>query len=180
MTMFVGTIPQRVPHPCVFCKGGWRCCLCYWICHVVLCVINPHAQASPCPALRKQLFSPMTSFTQCPGTSFTLPRVRSRHGGGKKDGLEDDGSSGAEGPVCSGGQAEGATFSRAVCRVRDLAAYGIPVAEALRRVGCARDCGTESAAALQSPAHRHQTGTARGPGALALSRLGGRASCESF
>jgi hypothetical protein len=36
------------------------------------------------------LFSLMTSFTHCPGTSFTLPRVRSAHGGGKSDGMEDD------------------------------------------------------------------------------------------
>src|SRR5579864_1160833 len=22
--------PLRVPHPCVFCKGGWLCCVCYF------------------------------------------------------------------------------------------------------------------------------------------------------
>jgi hypothetical protein len=56
------------------------------------------------------LFSPMTSFTQCPETSFTLPRVRSTQGGSEKDGMEDDGCSRAEGSVCGGGQTENAAF----------------------------------------------------------------------
>jgi hypothetical protein len=58
----------------------------------------------------KLLFSLMTSFTQCPETSFTLPRVRSTQGGSEKDGMEDDGCSRAEGSVCGGGQAENAAF----------------------------------------------------------------------
>jgi hypothetical protein len=62
----------------------------------------------PAPALRKVLFSPMTSFTPCPETSFTLQRVRSTRRGGKSDGLENDGCARAEGAVCGGGRAEGA------------------------------------------------------------------------
>src|SRR6266852_8418394 len=66
---------------------------------------------------RAFLFRLMTSFTHCPGTSFTLPRVRSTHGGGKSDGMEDDGYSGAARPVCGGGHAKSAALPRAVCRL---------------------------------------------------------------
>src|ERR1700694_6357715 len=83
--------------------------------------------AHPC----KKMFGLMTSFTRCPGTSFTLPRVRSTHGGGKSDGMEDDGCSRATRPVCGGGHAKRAALPRVVCRLRDLASDGIPVAAAL-------------------------------------------------
>jgi hypothetical protein len=38
------------------------------------------------------VFSLMTSFTKCPGTSFTLPRERSERGSVSKNALEDHGS----------------------------------------------------------------------------------------
>src|SRR5260370_22575742 len=71
-------------------------------------------ESHPCA---KNVFRLMTSFTHCPGTSFTLPRVRSTHGGGKSDGMEDDGYSGAARPVCGGGHAKSAALPRAVCRL---------------------------------------------------------------
>src|SRR6266849_28127 len=63
------------------------------------------------------VFSHMTSFTHCPGTSFTLPRVRSTHRGGKSDGMEDDGCSRATRPVCDCGHAKNAVLQRALQRL---------------------------------------------------------------
>src|SRR5579872_3433925 len=44
--LFVCTIPQeRVPHPCVLCKGGRRCCLHYVT--VLTARPNPHGPGIP-------------------------------------------------------------------------------------------------------------------------------------
>jgi len=53
-----------------------------------------------------QLFSPMTSFTHCSGTTFTLQRARSAPGR-DEDGVEDDGRAGTPGAICCGSHAEG-------------------------------------------------------------------------
>src|SRR6185312_11847543 len=42
----------RVPHPCVFCKGGQRCCMRYRIGYDATW-INKFVPAFPAPALRK-------------------------------------------------------------------------------------------------------------------------------
>src|ERR1700694_5957760 len=103
-------------------------------------------ESHPCA---KNVFVLMTSFTRCPGTSFTLPRVRSTHGGGKSDGMEDDGCSRATRPVCGGGHAKRTAFRRFGCRLRDLGSDGMPVAAALPGVGNTGDRGKESQAASQ-------------------------------
>src|SRR5579859_1659587 len=126
----------------------------------------------PNPALRKKLFSPMTSFTHCPGTSFTLP-ARAEHAlGCNRDGVEDDGCSGTTGAFCSGGDTEEAEVWRSVRGLRDLSADRISVAAAISRVGSGRYCRAQPQTASQSGADRSGTGGPSGRVAAALSRLG--------
>src|SRR5579862_1079194 len=76
----------------------------------------------------KDVFSPMTSFTHRPGTSFTLP-ARAEHAlGCNRDGVEDDGCSRTTRAFCGGGNAEDADVSRPVRGLRDLSTDGISVA----------------------------------------------------
>src|SRR5579859_324567 len=118
------------------------------------------------------LFSPMTSFTHCPGTSFTLP-ARAEHAlGCNRDGVEDDGCSGTTGAFCSGGDTEEAEVWRSVRGLRDLSADRISVAAAISRVGSGRYCRAQPQTASQSGADRSGTGAPSGRVAAALSRLG--------
>jgi hypothetical protein len=57
------------------------------------------------------VFSSMTSFTHCSGTSFTLPRERSERGGAMSDDLEKRGRSGTTGAIRSGGESAGEDVS---------------------------------------------------------------------
>jgi len=50
LAISVSTISKRVPHPCVSCKGGRRCCLCHLICQAARRVINQHARVSGQPS----------------------------------------------------------------------------------------------------------------------------------
>src|SRR5438445_10802092 len=76
------------------------------------------------------VFSLMTSFTKCPGTSFTLPRWFHRPGE-SKDGVEDDGRGGTESAVCGGGNTTGEVADGAMSGVRDLASHRVSVVEAV-------------------------------------------------
>jgi len=73
------------------------------------------------------LFSLMTCFTHCPGTSFTLLRSRRCWG----DGVEGDGRSGAAGAICGGGLAAGEAVDAAVRGVWHLASDRIVVDQTL-------------------------------------------------
>src|ERR1700730_1382455 len=73
------------------------------------CNYGVSACSSGYPPLARNLFSPMTSFTHCPETSFTLRRAK-RAGRWKRNGLEDDVYSATAGTVCGGGRAAYTVF----------------------------------------------------------------------
>src|SRR4029077_17577929 len=81
------------------------------------------------------VFSSMTSFTQCSGTSFTLRRERSERGGAIKDDVEECGHSGTTRAVRSGGESAGEDFRGSLSGVRGLSTHGIFVAAALSGAG---------------------------------------------
>jgi hypothetical protein len=58
---FAYAIPtEGAPNPCVFCKGGQRCCMCYLIGYDATW-ISKLAPAFPTPALRKEREEPALS-----------------------------------------------------------------------------------------------------------------------
>src|SRR5216684_1439642 len=81
------------------------------------------------------VFSSMTSFTHCSGTSFTLPRERSERGGATNDDLEECGCSGTTRAFRSGSQSAGEDFPGLVPGVRGVPAHRILVAAALSGAG---------------------------------------------
>ena len=107
------------------------------------------------------LFSSMTSFTQCSGTSFTLLRERSERGGAIKDDVEECGYSGTTRAVRRGGESAGEDFRGSLSGVRGLSTHGIFVAAALSGTGTGRHRRAQPAAACQSAADRRGVGAAR-------------------
>src|SRR6202158_2231219 len=90
------------------------------------------------PRTAGRVFSSMTSFTQCSGTSFTLLRERSERGGAIKDDVEECGHSGTTGALRSGGESAGEDIRGSLSGVRGLSTHGIFVAAALLGTGTGR------------------------------------------
>src|SRR5882762_8792596 len=118
------------------------------------------------------VFSSMTSFTQCSGTSFTLPRECSERGGAIKDDVEECGRSGTTRAVRGGGESAGKDVQCSLSGVRGLSTHGIFVAAALSGTGAGRHRRAQPSAACQSAADRRRVGAAGGGTAATLSGLG--------
>src|SRR5712671_2105038 len=118
------------------------------------------------------VFSSMTSFTQCSGTSFTLPRERSERGGAIKDDVEECGHSGTTRAVRGGGESAGEDIRGSLSGVRGISTHGIFVAAALSGTGAGRHRRAQPSAACQSAADRRRVGAAGGGTAATLSGLG--------
>jgi len=78
--------------------------------------------------------SSMTSFTQCSGTSFTLPHERSPRGSAIENDLEECGRSGTAGAFC-GGAERGEKDFRTLCQSSISRGHGIFMAAALPGTG---------------------------------------------
>src|SRR5882762_1362140 len=126
-----------------------------------------------------QVSSSMTSFTKRSGTSFTL-RPAGVAGGGQensprqraRDGLENEGRGRASHEICGGGESAGKEFDRTVCRVRDLAAYRLRLAEAISGGWDRGDARGEPASASQSGENAGRGGATGGGVAAAAAGLG--------
>jgi len=68
MTVCVRHSHRGCPHPCVFCKGGQRCCVLYLIAYDATW-INKLASAFPTPALHKEREEPALSEVEGTGTN---------------------------------------------------------------------------------------------------------------
>jgi len=106
--------------------------------------------------------SSMTSFTQCSGTSFTLPHERSPRGSAIENDLEECGRSGTAGAFCGGGGARRKRFPDAVPGVRYLAAHGIFMAAALPGTGAGGHRRAQPASASESGAKPQTSGNSSG------------------
>ncbi len=121
----------------------------------------------------------MTSFTKRSGTSFTLRPAGVAGGGGEnrprqraRDGLENQGRGRAAHEICGGGESAGKEFDRVVCRVRDLAAHGVLLVEAVSGARDRGHAGSEPASASQSGENAGWARTTRSRVAAAAAGLG--------
>jgi len=115
--------------------------------------------------------SSMTSFTQCSGTSFTLPHERSPRGSAIEMTWRSVDVQEQAGAFCGGGGARKKISGRCA-GVRYLAAHGIFMAAALPGTGAGGHRRAQPASASESGANRRPAGTASGGTAAALSGLG--------
>src|SRR5580658_4384477 len=96
----------------------------------------------------KDVFRPMTFFTERPKTSLTLPRESSERGG-SRDALEDDGDKRAAGAFRGGRQSAREVDGGSMPGVWDLEAGGLRVAEAISAGWSGGDCRTQSSSAAE-------------------------------
>jgi hypothetical protein len=95
-----------------------------------------------------EVFSPMTSFTKCPETSFTLRRERNKRRSVNQDAGEDDGCPRATSEVRGSSVARGEAVHPFVRKVRNLSADWIALGGALSHGRRGRDEGAEPAILL--------------------------------
>src|SRR5258708_30959972 len=88
-------------------------------------LFHPHSRPGGTSSRRtaEGVFSSMTSFTQCSGTSFTLLRERSERGGAIKDDVEECRHSGTHSPVRSGGESRGEAFRGSLSGIRTVSTH---------------------------------------------------------
>src|ERR1019366_7239883 len=128
--------------------------------------------ASGCVGTAALVFSSMTSFTHCSGTSFTLRRERSERGSAIQDDMGKCGYSGTTGAFCGGGESAGEEFPGPLSGVRGIPAHWIYVAAAVSGTGFGGHRRTQPSSASQSAADRRGVGGASRPTAATLSGLG--------